>query len=414
MQQRQQSAARRIYVGSVAFDVGETELRLAFSPFGAISSVTMTKDVVTGHHKGFAFVEFVQPESAQLSLAVMNGFMLGGRALKVGPPNTNTSAAGPLPSAPVDMDLAIKMLRQATENVAPVHGSGSAAVGVLSASSTSNRIYVGSLPYDVTEDDVKSIFSSFGRVISCQLIPNPDNGRHKGYGFVEFDSPASAAEAISSMNGVPIGGRPIKVGRCTSSNPPGSLPAMSAGGSSLLLPPVGATSSFAVASAGPSSLPSEAAASFLKESSLSSEENISIRGQDMRVLLMQKLQRSADTSVVAPSALPPSPSVDSRPLASSSASSSPSRVVVLSNMVTLADVDDALQDEVSGECRKFGAVEKVVIVKGTDRVRIFVAFAQSREAAAAIETLDKRFFGGKQISAAFYPEDGFLQSKYWM
>lgn len=47
---------------------------------------------------------------------------------------------------------------------------------------------------------------------SCQLIPNPETGKHKGYGFVEFETEDAAKGAIQCMNGFQLGGRQLKVG----------------------------------------------------------------------------------------------------------------------------------------------------------------------------------------------------------
>jgi len=54
------------------------------------------------------------------------------------------------------------------------------------------------------------VFSS--SLQSCQLIPNPETGKHKGYGFVEFETEDAAKGAIQCMNGFQLGGRQLKVG----------------------------------------------------------------------------------------------------------------------------------------------------------------------------------------------------------
>lgn len=74
---------RRVYVGSISFELKEDTIRQAFLPFGPIKSINMSWDPITQKHKGFAFVEYDIPEAAQLSLEQMNGVMLGGRNIKV-------------------------------------------------------------------------------------------------------------------------------------------------------------------------------------------------------------------------------------------------------------------------------------------------------------------------------------------
>merc|ERR1719273_1209032 len=85
--QRQQAVSimSRIYVGCINYDTKEDSIKTAFLPFGPIRSITMSWDSMTGKHKGFAFVEFEQPEAAQLALDQMNGILVLGRNIKVAP-----------------------------------------------------------------------------------------------------------------------------------------------------------------------------------------------------------------------------------------------------------------------------------------------------------------------------------------
>merc|ERR1719499_2612249 len=87
--QRQQAVSimSRIYVGCINYDTKEDSIKTAFLPFGPIRSITMSWDAMTGKHKGFAFVEFEQPEAAQLALDQMNGILVCGRNIKVGRPS---------------------------------------------------------------------------------------------------------------------------------------------------------------------------------------------------------------------------------------------------------------------------------------------------------------------------------------
>lgn len=69
----------RIYVGSINFELGEQQIRDAFTQFGSIKSVSMTVDPATMRHKGYCFIEYETPEAAALALDVMHGSELGGR-----------------------------------------------------------------------------------------------------------------------------------------------------------------------------------------------------------------------------------------------------------------------------------------------------------------------------------------------
>ena len=72
------------------------------------------------------------------------------------------------------------------------------------------NIYVGNLPFQSTEDEVRAAFSEFGDVISVKLINDRETGRPRGFGFVEIEDDA-AEEAIQALDGSTFGGRTLKV-----------------------------------------------------------------------------------------------------------------------------------------------------------------------------------------------------------
>jgi RNA recognition motif-containing protein len=74
----------------------------------------------------------------------------------------------------------------------------------------SKNIYVGNLPFQSTEDEVRAAFSEFGEVVSVKLITDRETGRPRGFGFVEIED-AGADDAIQAMNGASFGGRTLKV-----------------------------------------------------------------------------------------------------------------------------------------------------------------------------------------------------------
>ena len=75
----------------------------------------------------------------------------------------------------------------------------------------STKLYVGSLPYSTTDDQLKDMFSPFGSVTSATIIMDKFSGRSKGFGFVEMSSDDEAQAAISGLNGTDSGGRNIVV-----------------------------------------------------------------------------------------------------------------------------------------------------------------------------------------------------------
>jgi RNA recognition motif-containing protein len=73
------------------------------------------------------------------------------------------------------------------------------------------NIYVGNLPYSISEDELKSEFSKFGAVTSVKIIIDKATGRSKGFAFVEMTSSSEGNQAIRSLNETDLNGRNIKV-----------------------------------------------------------------------------------------------------------------------------------------------------------------------------------------------------------
>jgi len=73
----------KLYVGNLAYSVGETELRDMFTAFGEIGTVELIKDRMSGQSKGFGFVEMPNNSEADVAIKALNGKMSGGRPLKV-------------------------------------------------------------------------------------------------------------------------------------------------------------------------------------------------------------------------------------------------------------------------------------------------------------------------------------------
>ncbi len=73
------------------------------------------------------------------------------------------------------------------------------------------NIYVGNLPYTITEDELKDVFSEFGEVSTVNVITDKFSGQSKGFGFVEMSSNSEADEAIKALNESNLKGRNIRV-----------------------------------------------------------------------------------------------------------------------------------------------------------------------------------------------------------
>jgi RNA recognition motif-containing protein len=73
------------------------------------------------------------------------------------------------------------------------------------------KIYVGNLPYRITEQELRTAFESHGQVESVTLVTDKHTGQSKGFGFVEMPVQADAENAIKALDGSALGGRNIRV-----------------------------------------------------------------------------------------------------------------------------------------------------------------------------------------------------------
>ncbi|MDP2303139.1 MAG: RNA-binding protein [Ignavibacteria bacterium] len=75
----------------------------------------------------------------------------------------------------------------------------------------STKLFVGSLPWSVSDDSLKSVFEPFGEVVSAKVIKDRQTGRSKGFGFVEMANDTEANKAMTALNGSDLSGRNIIV-----------------------------------------------------------------------------------------------------------------------------------------------------------------------------------------------------------
>ena len=73
------------------------------------------------------------------------------------------------------------------------------------------KLFVGSLPYSVTDERLRDLFAEAGEVTSAKVIMDRETNRSKGFGFVEMATEEQAQAAVSALNGKEIDGRRIAV-----------------------------------------------------------------------------------------------------------------------------------------------------------------------------------------------------------
>jgi cold-inducible RNA-binding protein len=75
----------------------------------------------------------------------------------------------------------------------------------------SNKLYVGNLPFEVSEVDLQELFAAQGEVVSAKVITDRETGRPRGFGFVEMARAEDAQKAIQGLDGRDFKGRNLKV-----------------------------------------------------------------------------------------------------------------------------------------------------------------------------------------------------------
>ena len=75
----------------------------------------------------------------------------------------------------------------------------------------SKKLYVGNLPFSVTESELRSLFQPHGAVESVNVIMDRETGRARGFAFVEMQEASDAANAIRALDGTDMGGRSLRV-----------------------------------------------------------------------------------------------------------------------------------------------------------------------------------------------------------
>lgn len=73
------------------------------------------------------------------------------------------------------------------------------------------NIYAGNLPWDLSEDELREVFTAFGEVSSAKIIVDKFSGRSRGFGFVEMPNKKEGEAAIADLNGKEMKGRALRV-----------------------------------------------------------------------------------------------------------------------------------------------------------------------------------------------------------
>ncbi|KAF5737507.1 polyadenylate-binding protein 7-like isoform X1 [Tripterygium wilfordii] len=174
-----------LYVKNLDSDVTEELLQNKFSKFGKIVSLAIAKDD-NGASKGFAFVNFENPDDARQALEAMNGLDLGSRILYV---------ARAQKKAEREQILRHQYEEKRKEKILKYQGS---------------NVYVKNIDDEVTEEELREHFSQCGAITSAKLMRD-DKGISRGFGFVCFSNSEEAAKAVNTLHGYMFHRKPLYV-----------------------------------------------------------------------------------------------------------------------------------------------------------------------------------------------------------
>ncbi|KTF94240.1 hypothetical protein cypCar_00035755, partial [Cyprinus carpio] len=358
-----------------------------------MASLTMGfGDPLSPLQSGFAFVEYEVPEAAQLALEQMNSVMLGGRNIKVGRPS-NIGQAQPI-------------IDQLAEEARAF-----------------NRIYVASVHPDLSDEDIKSVFEAFGRIKSCTLARDPTTGKHKGYGFIEYDKAQSAQDAVSSMNLFDLGGQYLRVGKAVTPPMPLLTPTTPGG-----LPPAAAVAA-AAATAKITAQEAVAGASIL--GAMTAGTGLSLPQLPQAVMAAQAPGVITGVTPARPT-LPVVPQVGLVNPVLASPPSLSAAVAAAQEAKKEKEEEESAQDgtgqemlseqehmSISGSSARHMVMQKLLRKQEEKQgeeedaeviVKIFVEFSMASEMNKAIQALNNRWFGGRKVIAEVYDQERFENS----
>ncbi|CAH0481962.1 unnamed protein product [Peronospora belbahrii] len=331
----------------------------------------------------------------------------------------------------------------------------------VSPNDLARRLYIGNLYYDLKEEDIRNAFAPFGAIHSIDLSLEPGASRSKGFCFLEYEDVLAAESAVQVLNGTPLANRSMRVGRPHrgNSNPNDSL---SIGQEAIknvptkcvyianvrvelhsqhlesIFSPFGAIRACVMAAISPLEPRVHREYGFMEFeeescalSAIQHMNGFELAGQPLKVgkaseaamlinlaISQDKVVRDGPGNTVGEAngvAKPKEKTVfaeDDVEGVQDVADGDSKCCLCLVNLVSCGEVDDEIEDEVRGECGKFGFVKKVEIHEMADHVRVFVVFGDAAGASKAKQALHGRFFGGNQVQVHYYPLCELEQQRY--
>ncbi|XP_055492358.1 uncharacterized protein LOC129697674 [Leucoraja erinacea] len=252
----------KLFVGGLNLDTDEQGLEEQFSKYGQITEVRVIKDRETCVSRGFGFITFDNPEDAKDALQAMNGKQIDGRQIRVGHAEKKSGSRGGYGRGGGGGGGSYGNRRRGSgggywdSERSSYGGSGGGGGGgrydqqdrdsysggyrsqgssgyfgsryrdyesSLSSSevhdhlaanmSDEGKLFVGGLNFDTDEQALEEQFSKYGQITEVRVIKDRETCISRGFGFITFDNPEDAKDALQAMNGKHIDGHQIRVGQ---------------------------------------------------------------------------------------------------------------------------------------------------------------------------------------------------------
>ncbi|KAB8356391.1 hypothetical protein FH972_023974 [Carpinus fangiana] len=180
-----ENASLTLFVGNLSWNVDEEWLRQEFSELGNITGCRVLTDPNSGRSKGMGYVDFSTADEAAAALAAKKDQELDGRAMNV------------------DFAQPRGERKDKFQDRASKFGD--------SESPPSDTLFVGNIPFESEDYDVKAAFEEHAAVVQIRLPKDRDTGAPKGFGYISFASVEDATTAKQAMTGFYMGSRPLRL-----------------------------------------------------------------------------------------------------------------------------------------------------------------------------------------------------------
>ncbi|XP_076448902.1 RNA-binding protein 39-like isoform X2 [Babylonia areolata] len=357
--------ARTVFCMQLSARIRARDLEEFFSSVGKVTDVRLITDNKSRRSKGIAYIEFKDIESVPLAMALSGQKLLG-----------------------------VPILVQASQ------AEKNRLSGLTTSLMTSNnrppsagpmRLYVGSLHFNITEDMLKGIFEPFGKVDDVKLIRDHETGRSQGYGFLTFRNPEDAKKALEQLNGFELAGRPMKVGNVTERT------GLDGSGNSALDTDEMDRAGIDLGATGRLQLMAKLAEGTGFQIPQYAASALSQAGNPQMSMTPPFSQLPA---IADPANGPPTSNIPAPPITT--------QCFMLSNMFDSGgenrlNWDQEIRDDVIEECNKHGGVLHIYVDKSSPQGNVYVKCPTIAAAAASVNALHGRYFGGRVITAAYVP-----------